>query len=95
MTREEAIRMGDMAAHLLDNELVQAIFKRMETDYIEAWLDTKRNDHDDREQLYLATKTLEIFKNHLKVIADNGKFDRVQLERARERAGIFDTRNSE
>jgi hypothetical protein len=95
MTREEAIRMGDMAAHLLDNELVQLIFKRMETDYIDAWLDTTRADHDGREQLYYAIKTLEIFRSHLKVIADNGKFDRVQLERARDKAGFFDLRNSE
>lgn len=89
------MRLGDMAAHLLDDELVQAVLKRMEQDYLRQWRETDRNDTESRERLFMAVQTIDVFKEHLKIIADNGKFDRVQIEKAREKAGVSNQRKSE
>jgi hypothetical protein len=84
MTREQQIVLGDMAAHLLDNEVVQEVFKRMADDYVANWRDTTPCQTEQREAIYHQIQALEDFKAHLKIVADTGKFERAQLEKARD-----------
>lgn len=83
MTREESVRLGDMAAHLLDNEVALRVLETMEREYIRAWLDTEPSDTEGRERLYASVRAVEGFREHLRIFADNGKFERAQLEKLR------------
>lgn len=85
MSRDEALRLGDMAAHLLSDEVVQEVFRRLEEGYADAWRSTDITDTMTREQLYHASKALNDLRRHLKVIADSGTFERAQLSKA----GLF------
>jgi hypothetical protein len=82
VSRDERIRLGDVAAHLLDDEVVQEVFLRMEEAYITALRGTQPDDRIGREGHYYALRALDDFRRHLKVIADSGTFERVQIERA-------------
>lgn len=86
MSREEHIRLSDMAAHLLDNEAAQEVFRRMAETYTAAWLDTGAGagEVEKREHIYYQIQALEQFKANLKIIADTGKFERALIERARD-----------
>jgi hypothetical protein len=83
MMRDEALRLGDMAAHLLDNEVAQQVLKTMEAEYIRAWRATDATDNAERERLYAAIQAIDGFREHLRIFADNGKFERAQLEKLR------------
>lgn len=83
MTREESIRLGDMAAHLLDNEAAQEVLKAMEREYIRAWRISDPSNTEERERLFAAVQAIDGFREHLRMFADNGKFERVQLEKLR------------
>jgi len=83
MMREESVRLGDMAAHLLDNEVVQEVLSTMEREYMRAWRETELNETDERERLFASVRAIEGFREHLRIFADNGKFDRAQLEKLR------------
>jgi hypothetical protein len=82
MTREEQIRLGDVAAHLLDDPIVREVFQRMEEAYVAALRATQPADEVGREGHYYALRALDDFRRHLKVIADTGTFERAHLERA-------------
>lgn len=83
MIRDENIRLGDMAAHLLDDEVAQAVLLTMERQYIAAWRDTKTGNIEERERLFAAVQAVDAFREHLRIFADNGKFERAQLEKLR------------
>jgi hypothetical protein len=83
MNKDEMIRLGDAAANLLQDEVVNLVLNRMESEYLEAWRNTKRTETEDRERLFLAVQSVTQFREHLKIMADNGTFERVQLERLR------------
>jgi predicted ArsR family transcriptional regulator len=83
MTKDESIRLGDMAAHLLDDEAAQAVLKSMELEYIRAWRASDPADTDERERLFAAVQAVDGFREHLRIFADNGKFERAQLEKLR------------
>lgn len=81
MSKDTDLRLGDMAAHLLDDDVVCEIFRRLEAEYISAWTQTAAEDQTGREKLYQSIRALEDFKLHLKIVADTGTFTRKQLEK--------------
>jgi hypothetical protein len=83
MSREEQIRLGDMAAHLLDDEIAQEVFRRMAEQYASAWAATRPEEAEKREQIYYQAQALNDFQQHLKIVADTGKFERAQIDRAK------------
>jgi calcineurin-like phosphoesterase family protein len=83
MTKDESVRLGDMAAHLLDNEVAQEVLKTMEREYVRAWRNTDPNETEERERLFAAVQAIDGFREHLRIFADNGKFDRAQIEKFR------------
>jgi hypothetical protein len=71
---------GAKAAALLENELLQESFARLEADYIAAWRITAARDADARERLWIAVNVLGKVKEHLGKVAADGKLAQRQID---------------
>ena len=74
------IRRGARAKALLDNELLQESFARLEADYIAAWRITAARDNDARERLWQAVNVLGKIKEHIARVAADGKLAQRELD---------------
>jgi len=80
---------GARAKALMDDELLQEAFTRLEADYIGAWRATPARDTDARERLWQAVNVLGKVRDHLGQVAAAGNLaqrqvdDLVKLEAAR------------
>ena len=76
---EHAINKGQKARELIENELLQEAFAKLEADYIAAWRMTRALDKDAREKLWQAVNIIGKVRGHLgKVLAD-GKLAQADL----------------
>ena len=78
---EAAIARGARAKELLGSETLKEVFAQIEADYIEGWRHTSARDTDARERLWLAVQVLGLVKDHLVIIANNGKLAQAELDR--------------
>jgi hypothetical protein len=80
---ETAIARGARAKELLESELLKAVFAQIEADYIEGWRRTSARDTDARERLWLAVQVLGLVKDHLVIVANDGKLAQAELDKIR------------
>ncbi|HYZ44677.1 MAG TPA: hypothetical protein VE667_07450 [Xanthobacteraceae bacterium] len=78
---ETAIARGARAKELIDSEVLKDIFGRIEADYIAGWRATSARDTDARERLWLAVQVIGLVKDHLVIIANDGKLAQAELDR--------------
>jgi hypothetical protein len=78
---EAAIARGARAKALLESELLKQVFAQIEADYIEGWRRTSARDTDARERLWLAVQVVGIVKDHLVIVANDGKLAQAELDR--------------
>ena len=69
--RQAAINRGARAQALLNDELLQEAFVKLEADYIKAWRESAPRDDGAREKLWLAVNIVGKVREHL-VIAMTG-----------------------
>jgi hypothetical protein len=78
---ETAIARGARAKELIHSEVLKDIFTRIEADYIAGWRATSARDTDARERLWLAVQVMGLVKDHLVIIANDGKLAQAELDR--------------
>jgi hypothetical protein len=79
------------AQSLMENELLQEAFARLEDRYLDEWRVTQFRDTDARERLWQAVNVLRKVKDHLGKIVGDGKLaqrELDQLAQKRKRFGI-------
>lgn len=67
---------------LLEDETVQEILSEIEQAYVKTWASTDAKDTETREKMYFGFRVVGQFREILKVICDNGKFEEAQLRKA-------------
>lgn len=77
---------GARAQSLLDNELLQGIYKDREADLIKAWIETLPKDVDRREQLWSALHANRKHKDYLVAYVNDGKLAAAELSRLADEA---------
>lgn len=87
MTKEQLLARGRKAALLLEDELVQEILAEIEDAYVQNWRSTAAKDTETREKMYFAVQVVAQFREHLKVVCDNGKFEEANLRRSKGTGG--------
>jgi hypothetical protein len=78
---QTALGRGARAQELLRSELLQEVFAQIEADYIEGWRRTSARDTDARERLWLAVQVLGLVKDHLVIVANDGKLAQAELDK--------------
>ena len=78
---EAAITRGARAKELLGSETLKQVFAQIEANYIEGWRRTSARDTDARERLWLAVQVVGVVKDHLVIIANDGKLAQAELDR--------------
>jgi hypothetical protein len=68
------------AEALLQNELLQEAFFKLEDRYIEEWRATGLRDSDARERLWKAVDVVRKVKDHLGTIVSDGKLAQRELD---------------
>jgi len=68
------------AQDLLDNELLDESFKRLEENYTAAWRATGIDDFGAREKLFLAINIVGKVRDHLGILVVNGKLAKAELD---------------
>lgn len=71
---------GARARALMDDELLQEAFAKLEADYIGAWRATPARDTDARERLWQAVNVLGKVRDHLGQVAAAGKLAQRQVD---------------
>jgi hypothetical protein len=71
---------GARAKALMDNELLQEAFTKLEADYIGAWRATPARDTDARERLWQAVNVLGKIRDHIGRVAADGNLAQRQLD---------------
>jgi hypothetical protein len=75
---QTAIGRGARAQELLRSELLQEVFAKLDAEYIAAWRPAR--DTDARERLWQATQIVGKVKDHLAIIANDGKLAQRELD---------------
>jgi hypothetical protein len=78
---ETAIARGARAKELLESELMREVFRQIEEDYVAGWPNTSARDTDARERLWLAVQVLGVVKDHLVIVANDGKLAQAEVDR--------------
>lgn len=79
MTQHMDAERGDRAKRLLDSELMQEAFTKLEAAYADAWARTKPEDREAREHQYRLMLALRQVRGHIETVAANGSLARAQL----------------
>jgi hypothetical protein len=74
LSAEERISKGDQAQTILDNPVIQEVFEKLESGYINAWISSGLGDSAKREQTYLLLRVLEEFKFEINSMITSGRF---------------------
>ena len=75
----ESMSRGARAEALLQNELLQEAFARLEQDYIEAWRISPARDTDGRERLWQAVNIVGKVRDHIVKVVNDGKLSQRHL----------------
>jgi hypothetical protein len=76
---QAAISRGARAQALLENQLLQDAFEKLEDDYIAAWKTWPAADAAGRERLWQAVNVLGKVRDHLARIVADGKLAQREL----------------
>ena len=76
---QAAISRGARAEALLNNDLLQEAFARLEQDYIEAWKISPARDTDGRERLWQAVNIVAKVRDHMVNVVNDGKLSQRHL----------------
>jgi hypothetical protein len=71
---------GERAKALIENDLLQEAFARLEADYIAAWRSSPARDTDARERLWQAVNVLGLVRAHIAVMVSSGKLAQRELD---------------
>ena len=77
------------AEALLQNEILQEAFVRLEDRYVEEWRACQFRDTDARERLWQAVNILGKVKNHLAKIVSDGKLAQREIDQLAQRRKRF------
>jgi hypothetical protein len=77
------------AEALLENDLLQEAFGRLEQRYVEEWRVSQFRDTDARERLWQAVNILGKVKDHLAKIVRDGKLTQREIDQLAERRKRF------
>jgi hypothetical protein len=77
------------AEALLQNELLQEAFRKLEDRYIDEWRATGLRDTDARERLWQAVNAVRKVKDHLGSIVRDGKLAQCELDRLTDTRKLF------
>ena len=77
------------AEALMDNELLQEAFGRLEERYMEEWRISQFRDTDARERLWQAVNVLRKVKDHLTKIVSDGKLAQREIDQLAQRRKRF------
>jgi hypothetical protein len=80
---------GARAEALLENELLQEAFLRLEERYVEEWRVCQFRDTDARERLWQAVNILGKVKDHLAKIVRDGKLAQSEIDQLTQRRKRF------
>jgi hypothetical protein len=80
---------GARAEALLENELLQEAFLRLEERYVEEWRVCQFRDTDARERLWQAVNILGKVKDHLAKIVRDGKLAQREIDQLTQRRKRF------
>jgi hypothetical protein len=90
-----AASRGSHAQSLLNDELLEECFKKLEEAYIATWRTTSFEDVQGREKLFVAINVIGKVKEHLGGVAANGELAKAEIEELvrvaerKKRFGIF------
>jgi len=76
----ESISRGARAEALLQNDLLQEAFVRLEQDYVEAWRVSPARDTDGRERLWQAVNVVAKVRDHIVKVVNDGKLSQRHLD---------------
>ena len=76
----ESISRGARAEALLQNDLLQEAFVRLEQDYVEAWRVSPARDTDGRERLWQAVNVVAKVREHIVKVVNDGKLSQRHLD---------------
>lgn len=76
----KAVTRAAHAERLLADDLLKEAFDALDRDYLEAWRLTAVRDTDARERLWQAVQIVGKIKDHLSIVAQNGKMAQKELE---------------
>lgn len=71
---DRAIRRGQRAKIILDDELVREVRAEVRAEIVAAWEGSRVTDGETRERLYLMLKTFDSVWARLAQVLDGGKF---------------------
>ena len=77
------------AEALLQDELLEEAFARLEERYVEEWRTTAVRDSDARERLWSAVNIVRKVKQHLGTIIGDGRLAQRELDQLTERKRRF------
>jgi predicted metal-dependent hydrolase len=77
------------AQALMENELLQEAFARLEDRYLAEWRVTQFRDTDARERLWQAVNVLRKVKDHLGKIVSDGKLAQHEIDQLAQRRKRF------
>lgn len=77
----QAARAGDDAKALLENKLLAASFEKLKQNYIDKLMDTDATQSDIRDKYWMAARVVDVVKDHLVVLLNNGAVAKSDLER--------------
>jgi hypothetical protein len=77
------------AEALLQNDILQEAFARLEDRYVEEWRVSQFRDTDARERLWQAVNVLRKVKDHLAKLVADGKLAQREIEQLTEKRKRF------
>jgi hypothetical protein len=77
------------AEALLQNDILQEAFARLEERYVEEWRVSQFRDTDARERLWQAVNVLRKVKDHLAKLVADGKLAQREIEQLTEKRKRF------
>jgi hypothetical protein len=76
----DAVTRAKEAKLLLESPLLQECFDKLESSYLSFWRNSKVEDADGREKIFLAIQVLEKVRNQLKHIIAGGSLAQHELD---------------
>lgn len=71
---------GNRASALLQDELLNEAFDRLEAEYFKGWKDSKPDDEKGRERAFVAISLLNGLRGHLRRVMETGHLAQQDLE---------------
>jgi len=80
---------AQQARQLIESELLNEAFVKLESDYVATWKQTPPSDQDSRERLWQAVQTVTKVRDHLSAVIENGKLAQAELKQLAARPKRF------